>query len=366
MKRQGNLLPAIASRDNLLLAFARARRGHASAPAARAFAADLERNVQALRAGLLRGDVVVGEFTRFEIRDPKPRVIHAPAFRERVLHHALMNLCEDRIDRYLIDDIYACRAGKGTHAAIDRAQRHARRFGFVLKLDIRRYFDSVDHEVLLRQLARLFKDRAVLALFARIVGSYATEPGRGLPIGTLTSQHFANLYLGKLDHHVVQDLRCRAYVRYMDDFLLFADTREELRAWRRHLEAWLASELHLHLKPGVLLAPTGRGFSFLGFRVLPTHLLLTGARKRRFRVALTGVIRASARGELSEAAAAVRLTSLCAHVQKARTHGLRRALLSCAAPPSERLAAGQPGRQLEQPGRELPLRESELQRAGQR
>lgn len=327
MKRQGNLLEAIAERDNILLAFAKARRGCATSVAARAFAADLEGNVQALRQGLLRGDVPVGAYVRFEIRDPKPRVIHAPVFRERVLHHALMNVCGERIDRYLIDHTYACRVGKGTHGALERARHLARRFAFVLKLDIRRYFDSVDHAILLRQLARLFKDRAVLALFQRIVASHATEPGRGLPIGTLTSQHFANLYLGRLDHHVVQDLRCQGYVRYMDDFLLFGDDRAQLRAWRRHLEAWVATELGVRIKPGVLLAPTARGFPFLGFRVLPTHLRLTGARKRRLRAALRRLIGAFARGEQDECSHAARLTSLFAHVQRARTRGLRRAVL---------------------------------------
>jgi len=327
MKRVGGLCERIVTRDNLLLAFCKARRGHRASVAVQAFGADLERNLATLRDGIRRGDVPVGDCQRFEIRDPKPRTIHAPVFRERVLHHAIMNICEPRLDRYLIDDTFACRPGRGTSAAITRAQQFARQHRWVLKLDIARYFDSIDHELLKVLLARLFKDRALLALLDRILDSHHVTPGKGLPIGTLTSQHFANLYLGKLDHHIKNDLRCAGYVRYMDDFLLFDDDRERLRGWLRALHVWLAEQLRLRIKPSIQLLPTGRGVPFLGMRVMPTHVMLTGMRKRRFARAVRGCAEAFLRGGLAEAVYGERLTALFSHAERARSRGFRRSLL---------------------------------------
>jgi RNA-directed DNA polymerase len=327
VRRQGGLLHRIADRANLLLAWSKACRGHRAAASVRAFAANLEANIAALRQGILAGTIAVGACTRFEIRDPKPRAISAPAFPERVLHHAIFNVCGDRIERYLSDDSYACRPGKGTIAAVARAQRLARAFRFVLKLDVRKYFDNIDHAILLDRLGRLFKDRGVLSLLARIIDSHHVSPGKGLPIGTLVSQHCANLYLGPLDHHARQGLRCGGYVRYMDDFLLFDDERTRLRRWLRELRAWMAKHLRLELKPTELLVPTVRGCPFLGFRVLPDHLLLTGARKRRFCRSVRRQARIFAAGLISERKFAARLESLFAHAAWARTHGLRAALL---------------------------------------
>jgi hypothetical protein len=238
-----------------------------------------------------------------------------------------MNVCEARIDRFLIDATYACRLGKGTTAALAHAHRLARRHRFVLKLDVARYFDSIDHVILRRQLARLFKDQRLLALVGRILASYAVAPGKGLPIGTLTSQHFANLYLGFLDHYVQDELRCGAYVRYMDDFLLFADERAQLRGWLRSLESWLARELALRTKPP-LVASTAAGFGFLGFCVRPSHLGLTGARRRRFVATVRSCARAFARGAFSAATYANRLTAIMSHVERGQTWGLRRRMLT--------------------------------------
>ena len=166
----------------------------------------------------------VGNYHQFTIHDPKERLITAPCFRERVLHHAIFNLCEPILERHLIADTFACRVGKGWLVALERAQRFAGRHRFFLKLDIRKYFDSIAHAILLARLGRLFKDRRLLHLFERIIESYSTPPGRGVPIGSLTSQHFGNFYLASLDRWVKERLRVRGYVRYMDDFALWADT----------------------------------------------------------------------------------------------------------------------------------------------
>ena len=213
MRRAGRLFEQIVARDNLRLAVHKALRGKRSKGDARAFVASLDSNLDALRAALERGDVVLGESHQFTIFDPKERLITAPCFRERVLHHAIMNVCEPVFERWLIDDTFAYRKGRGRLAALDRARRFAARHDSFLKLDVRKYFDSISHEILLARLERLFKDRRLLDLFRRIIARFATTPGRGVPIGRLTSQHSANCYLGAFDRFVKEDLRVQGYVR---------------------------------------------------------------------------------------------------------------------------------------------------------
>jgi RNA-directed DNA polymerase len=327
MKREGNLLPRIVDRDNLLRAFLLASRGRRAAADVVAFRDDLDGNLRRMARQIEDGTIEVGRFTRFTIRDPKPRSIFAPAFAERVLHQALMAVAAPRLDRYLSDQTYACRVGRGTHAAVDQAQKYARVFSHVLHLDVRHYFDAIDQDRLMGLLRRLWKDRAVLALVERIVRSYEVEPGKGLPIGALTSQHLANVYLGVFDHFAKERLGCRGYVRYMDDMLLFADGAEPLRQWLREARAWLEAELGLQLKPPVL-RPVLHGFDFLGVRVWRRHRTLTGTRKRRWATSLRRLCRGLAAGVLDERAFAARSGSLMAHAASVRSRGLRASVLA--------------------------------------
>ena len=221
MKRVGHLMPGIVEWENLLLAFCRAERGLSDKHEADVYRENLDENLRFLRDGLADGSFPFGEYHSFEVRDPKTRMIHAPAFRERVAQHAIFNLCEPIMEKKLIDDCFACRKGKGTHGALKRAQVFARRYKWYLKLDVRRYFDSVVHSQLLEMLGRVFKDAHLLKLFAQIIGGYETERGRGLPIGSLASQFFANHYLSQLDRTCKQVLRVPGYLRYMDDFILW-------------------------------------------------------------------------------------------------------------------------------------------------
>jgi hypothetical protein len=206
MKRVGNLFDAIVDHDNLLTAVWNAKRGRSHRPEVRLYLSGLDRHLAALADGLSAGTFPVGRFQQFLIRDPKERVITAPCFPERVLHHAIMNVCEPHFERWLISDTFACRAGKGRSAALARARQFAKQNTWFLSLDVRKYFDSIDHDVLRRSLTRRIKDVRVLDLFGRIIAGYRGGIGRGLPIGSLTSQHFANFYLDPLNR--------RSRVRY--------------------------------------------------------------------------------------------------------------------------------------------------------
>lgn len=229
MQRSRVGLAAIADWHNLAAAFQRAARGKGERDEVRRFRADLNGELARLRESLLDGSVEVGQMRSFHTRDPKPRIIHAPRFRERVLHHAVMAHVGSVLDRALVDDTYACRAGKGALAAVLRAQHHLRRWPWYAQIDIRSYFASIDHAILLTLLERRFKDRGLLALLARIVESHRAEPGRGLPIGALTSQHFANDYLAGLDRLLLEGCRVRGLVRYMDDLVWWGDGKDAVR-----------------------------------------------------------------------------------------------------------------------------------------
>ncbi len=282
MKRDPVGLSAIAAWDNLTEAFHAAARGKRASAEVRAFATDLEGSLIALRRGLLDQAITPQPMESFWIRDPKRRLIHAPGFRDRVLHHAIMARVGPALERSLVFDTYACRKGKGALAAVRRCQHHARRHGVFVKSDIRGYFASIDHAVLRAQLTRRLKDRGVLALLDRIIESHAVTPGRGLPIGALTSQHFANLYLADLDRFLLETLRVGGMTRYMDDIVWWRDDPVEARADLAAVRAFAADHLRLEIKPSVQIGRAEAGVMFCGFRVRPGSLGLSRRRRQRY------------------------------------------------------------------------------------
>ena len=283
MRRVNHLFEAIAERDNLRLAVSKALRGKRSKGDARAFVVRLDEELDGLRSELLQGDVGLGEYHQFKVFDPNERLITALCFRERILHHAILNVCEPVFERRLIADSFACRRGKGQFAALHRARQFAGRHGFFLKLDVRKHFESIPHANLVARLERLFKDRRLLALLRRNIAGHEAAPGRGLPIGSLTSQHFANFSMGWTDRFVKEVLRVEGYVRYMDDCALRADTPRRLREHLAALASFLRTDLGLALKPRPYINRTAHGMDFLGCRVFPGHLTLNRRSRVRFR-----------------------------------------------------------------------------------
>lgn len=313
MRRAGGLFEKITTLDNLHLAYRKARRAKRYRPEVAAFSHDLATNLQRLHEELLAGHWHPGRPRTFWIRDPKRRLISAPPFADRVVHHAIMNVVEPVIDRGLIPDTYACRKGRGTHAALLRASRYARRHRYVLKSDVVKFFPSIDHEVLKTLLRRTFKDARLLDLLDRIVDGSGEqevviewfrgddlftplERRRGLPIGNLTSQILANWVLSPLDHFVKERLRAPGYVRYMDDILVFADSRSFLRDAAQAIEEFLvAFRLRLH-RNKTKTVPLRHGVSFLGFRLFPHGRRLTSATKIRQRSRLRAIRHACRNG----------------------------------------------------------------------
>ncbi|MCG3155648.1 MAG: hypothetical protein DKINENOH_02255 [bacterium] len=281
MKRAGHLIEKIAALENLELAYYKAQKGKAAKSEVIAFSKGLSANLRNLQAQILSGEVEAGNYHFFTIYDPKQRLICAAPFPQRVLHHALTNVCHHYFERVQIFDSYASRPLKGTYAALARARLFNRRFPWFLKLDYRKYFDSLDHAVLNGQLHAVFKDRHVLDIFARIIDSYHVNAGKGVPIGNLTSQYFANHYLAGLDHFVKERLGIPAYLRYMDDCVLWHEDKGELLRAGVQLQEYSETGLQLALKPFCLNRNT-HGLPFLGYLLFPGRTRLAQRSRTRF------------------------------------------------------------------------------------
>jgi retron-type reverse transcriptase len=266
--------------ENLLIAHRKAAKGKRGRSAAARFEYNLTDNLLRLQQELTERTYQPGEYRSFFIYDPKRRLISAAPFRDRVVHHALCNVIEPIFERTFSSASFANRLGKGTHRALDRAQNLARRYPYLLQFDIRQFFPAVDHEILLNILQRKIDDDGTLWLIRKILHSgrevltdiysphcfpgdgpeHAVRP-KGLPIGNLTSQFWANCYLNPLDHFIQRELRCKGYVRYVDDGLVFAEDKKKLRRWRKAIVDRL-NKLRMTIHPDAHPRPVSEGFPF--------------------------------------------------------------------------------------------------------
>lgn len=326
MKRRADIIPLAADPDNLRRAFLKARRGKTYSREVLRFQDQLDENLGEILGALVSGQLGHSGYRKFIIYEPKRREICAGSFRDNVLHHALLNVCHVDFERHQIFDSYACRIGKGTHAGVERAQVFCRRYKWYLKLDVRNFFASVHHDVIQGQLDRFYKDPILLRLFAQILATYADTLKRGLPLGNLTSQYFANHYLTPVDKLIKQKLRLPAYVRYMDDMVLWYDDKSSLLKALDLVEERVQTDLRCMLKPPVLQR-CQRGLSFLGYRIFPHHLRLTHGGRKRLARKLIDVERAYHDHRLSEKDCQRRVQSLLAFAGHAETTALRRDLL---------------------------------------
>jgi len=275
-------LAEIADERNLDQALRRALRGTRQTEVVSRFVGRAPAELHRLRQDILDETVEVGRVTRFRIHDPKPRLIQAPVFRERVLQHALMAGAGPVLDRALVDDTFACRVGKGTVAAVRRAQHHSRRFAWYGQLDIRHYFATIDHGVLLGQLERRFRNAGLRRLLRRIVQQGGDAAGVGLPIGSLCSQYFANQYLGWVDRALLESSPARGLVRYMDDIVLWGITRQEVVRGVEVAREVIQQRLRLTLRDEPVINRSEFGLSLCGFRIFPGILRASLRRRQRF------------------------------------------------------------------------------------
>ena len=364
---------------SLLRATHRAAEGKRQQPEVARFLMDAERECLRLERALRRPPEHPEAWQpapcrQFVIHDPKRRMISVVPFGDRVVHHALCGELLPFLERYAIHDSYACREGKGQHAALQRAKGFARanREGWAFKGDVAAYFASIPHDRLMEQIRKRVPDAALCEWLERIVRAYPVTEGRGLPIGTLTSQHLANLYLGALDHRIKDDLGVRHYLRYMDDFVAMGQRADMVRL-REQCEEYLTDRLGLALNLRTTqLVRVADGVPMLGMRVYPGMIRVSRQRWRRFKQKQRMIDRALEEGAMSEEEAAAAVSSQYAHLQMFDTHRLRCNHLarltevgSGSGVGRRRLPACESWRVLEQRREEGPRREPQQGRARQ-
>ncbi len=346
MKTYRNLYPQVCSFENLYRAWRKARAGKRYTPAAAAFERNLDVELTTLYRELRDESWQAGGYRSFTVHEVKRRKISAAPFRDRVAHHALVNVIEPIYERKFISDSYANRVGKGTHAALDRCTALMRRYRYVLPCDVQQFFPAIDHDLLKGVLGRTIACAPTLRMCEKIIDSgsgiltdeYTMRyfPGddllaalrpRGLPIGNLTSQFWANVYLNDLDQFVKRELHCHGYVRYVDDFLLFAPDKVTLHHWREAIIAYLASlRLTIH-EPRAQPRPVEQGLPFLGFTVYPTHRRLKQRKGIAYRRHLRTLWRRYRTGEITREQGRASVMAWLGHIQHGDTWGLRRKLL---------------------------------------
>jgi retron-type reverse transcriptase len=340
MKRYGKLFPQITDFNNLFAAAKKAQHGKRFRENVLAFNYHFETELLKLKAELESKNYRHGAYKTFEIKEPKTRLISAAPYRDRVVHHALCNIIMPIFERSFIADSYANRFGFGTHRALRRFTKFSRSNRYILQCDIQKYFPSIDHEILKSIIRSKIKCPDTLWLIDSIINnSNQQEPAinyfpgddlftphqrrRGLPIGNLTSQLFANIYLNNLDHFIKEQLKCHYYVRYVDDFALFSDNYNQLKQARLAIEDYL-SKLRLKIHPiKSQLFETKYGANFLGFRILPDRIRVRTENLRRAKRRLRNLQADYAAGKIPLKKVSQSIRSWVAHLEHGETWRLR-------------------------------------------
>jgi len=294
MKTYKNIFEGMISPEHLFGAWDRFKQEKRKKSDVMEFEKNLEQHIFQLHRDLRNRAYKHGAYTGFYISDPKLRHIHKATVRDRVLHHAIFIVLNPVFEHGFIADSFSCRIGKGTHKGVARVahmlravSRNGTRECYALKCDVRKFFDSIDHEILLEILARRIKDPDVMWLMREIVGSFSTGGrdlfhARGVPIGNLTSQLFANVYMNDLDQFIKQELRLKHYARYTDDFVIVANDRTALEKLIAPIEQFLQQKLRLSLHPNkIQLVKYRKGVDFLGYVQFPHHRLVRKKSKER-------------------------------------------------------------------------------------
>jgi len=333
MKTYNGLWEKVCSYKNLELAFKNARRHKTLKPYVIDFEKNLEENLSLLRTELLLHAYHPMPLKTFILRDPKTRKISKSDFRDRIIHHALCNVIEPIFERRFIYDSYANRKGKGTLKAIKRFDAFKRKVfnkqsdkGYLLKADIKHYFDTVDHKILLSILKRRIKDARVIWLIKQILCNFnTTAKGKGMPLGNLTSQFFANVYLNELDQFAKHKLKAKYYIRYVDDFVILHKNKKFLQEAINQIEKFIRKELALELHPNKCkIIDLKDGSDFLGFRIFYYYKLLRKSNIRKMQRKIKNYKCLYDEGKLNYDIVYEFFQNWCAYARNANTHTLRK------------------------------------------
>ncbi len=332
-KAAEDIYEEMCSYENLENAFNRAKRGKTLKHYVIDFEKNLKENLMQLRAELLMQTYSPQPLKTFILRDPKTRKISKSAFRDRVVHHAVCNLIEPVFDSRFIHDSFANRLGKGTFNAVKRFDEFKRKVSknhtikcYALKADIKSYFDNVDHKILLQILGKRIKDERAMLLIMKILANHkGGSAGKGMPLGNLTSQFFANVYLNELDQYVKHKLGIKYYLRYVDDFAILHQSCEALEGYKRQIDIFLKEKLCLMLHPDKSrIRRLEKGVNFLGFRIFFHHKLLVKKNMRKFEKNLEQMGRQYMDGKLEREKVIEKFEGWLAYAAHADTYKYRR------------------------------------------
>lgn len=343
MKRQNNLFEKIVSFENVLKASKKARRGKRYKASTARFEYYLENSILKIIEVLKNKTYEPGSYYDFYIHDPKKRLISAAPYFDRVIHHALINIIGPIIEKSFIYDTYACIKGKGTHKAVQRYKEFQKKNKYVLKCDIRKYFESIDLEILLNKVANKIKCSDTLCLVRKIINSrqsgkeieYFTGDDlftplnrkKGIPIGNLTSQFFANLYLNDFDHFIKEDVKAKCYIRYCDDFVIFGNSKMWLNQVKLKIMDYLKTlRLRLHENKSRIYR-TSDGVDFLGYRIFPCYMLVRKSVVKRYRRKIKKMATDYRNGSIELNRVKSSIQSWIGHVKHANSFTLRKELL---------------------------------------
>ncbi len=335
MKICHHVFDQIISLENLFAGWKEFHKDKQIKPDVLKFELNLEPNIFQLHRDLKSHRYKHGPYTSFYITDPKRRHIHKATVRDRVLHHAVFNILNPLFEPTFISHSFSCRIGKGSHKGVDCLTKTLRQISlnytgpcFALKCDISKFFASIDHSVLLNLLSKKIKDDKAMWLIKEIIGSFCSNQSnlfekRGLPIGNLTSQLFANIYLNELDQFVKHELRVKNYLRYTDDFIIASDNKEYLEKILKPIKEFLEQKLFLKLHPHkVVIRKFNQGVDFLGYVVLPHYCLMRNKTKQRIFRKLRNRVKEYKTGEISQQTLEQSLQSYLGVLSHANTYEL--------------------------------------------
>lgn len=284
MKRTGNLWEVLVSSDNLMKAYLRAIKGKTHRESVLRLMKDPEFFLDNIQRSLVDGTYQVSPYKMKNLYRPKFRVIHIlPTYPDNIIQHAVLNVVEPVWDNLLISDCYSCRRNKGQHKGIIRCMEFVRTYTYALKCDISKFYPNINHAILKEIIANKIKDEKVLDILYKIIdsaNSYTRTPGKDVPIGNVLSPWFGNIYLNKMDMLIKHRFGIKGYLRYCDDFVLFSNSKEELKEIREYLRSWLKTELGLTFSMAEIL-PSKNGVDFLGYRQFPKYILVRKSTVKR-------------------------------------------------------------------------------------
>ncbi|KKW13658.1 MAG: RNA-directed DNA polymerase (Reverse transcriptase) [Parcubacteria group bacterium GW2011_GWA2_50_10b] len=332
----GSIFSHITSVENLFAAWREFKKGKSKKSDVVEFSLNLENNIFRLREELLSKSWKCGGYQKFIIKDPKPRIIHKATVPDRLLYQAVYRILYPIFDRTFIFDSYSSRNGKGTHAGIKRLNVFLRKLShnytrpvYALKCDIKKFFDSIDHGILLELIQEKVSCPETMQLLEKVIDSFHKIPGKGLPLGNVTSQIFANVYMNRFDWYVKKELKIKYYVRYCDDFVILSSDIGNLTKLILLLQKFLDKNLKLELHPDkILIRKFHQGIDFLGAVLLPHRIVVRTKTKRRMIKKSTKLLEEFQIGRLTKARLNQSISSYLGHLNHVKSRETNHSLHS--------------------------------------